>query len=90
VKKCGAEFIGTFALVLALSCPSLPRARARIRSWLFSTAQKLLAAKLRKFSETPRETVCLRPQYRENPSRMPDLAGETPPYPGLPIGVVSW
>jgi hypothetical protein len=43
----------------------------------------------RKLSETPRETVCLRPQHRENPGRMPDLAGETPPYPGLPIGVVS-
>ena len=32
----------------------------------------------------------LRFAVSEASGRMPDLAGETPPYPGLPIGVVSW
>src|SRR4029077_14647893 len=52
-------------------------------------ASTISCCKTTQLGETPRESVRLGPQYRENPGKMPTWRARFPPYPGLSIGIDS-
>ena len=59
-----------------------------ITSWLNWTPG-FVVAQPKSFAAAARKSRSFAGVPQSFSPRMPDLAGETPPYPGFPIGVVS-